>query len=290
MSYNSTPRRLPPWFKVRIRRSDNYRHIESLIKEHTLHTVCEGAGCPNKWECWNRGTATFMILGDACTRGCSFCGVRKGVPEPLDRDEPLKVAVAIRALKLKYAVITSVTRDDLPDGGAGVFASVIREVRRVVPECRIEVLIPDLKGSISALSRIVDASPDVIAHNVETVKTLYPEVRPGADFYKSLTLLRMVKALDKRVVTKSGIIIGFGEGFDEIVDTIRALHDAGCDILTIGQYLSPSKKHLPVKRFYTPEEFDRLSSIAKEIGFALVESGPLVRSSYHADLYTTLGG
>ncbi len=290
MPHNPIHRRLPPWFKIRIRRGENYRHIESLIKEHDLHTVCEGAGCPNKWECWNRGTATFMILGDTCTRGCSFCGVRKGVPEPLYRDEPLKVAEAIKALKLNYAVITSVTRDDLPDGGAGVFASVIREVRSVVPECKIEVLIPDLKGSISALSRIVDASPDVIAHNVETVKTLYPEVRPGADFYRSLTLLRMVKALDKRMLTKSGIILGFGEGFDEIIDTVRALYEAGCNILTIGQYLSPSKKHLPVKRFYTPEEFDKLSSMAKDIGFAFVESGPLVRSSYHADLYTTLEG
>lgn len=274
--------RRPKWLKVRASWGENYRRIKCLSSRLNLHTVCEEANCPNISHCFEQGTATFLILGDICTRGCKFCDVKRGAPLPVDQDEPKRVADAIRELGLKYAVITSVTRDDLPDGGASIFAATVTEIRRSVPGCMVEVLVPDFGGSLEALKKVLDAKPDVLNHNMETVRRLYPEARKGADYQRSLELLGNVKRIDEDMITKSGIMVGLGETREEIAQLMEDLKEADCELLTIGQYLSPSESHLPVKKFYHPDEFAELKELGEKMGFAHVESGPLVRSSYHA--------
>jgi lipoic acid synthetase len=272
----------PAWIRARAPQGPTYERLRDLVRGLALHTVCEEAHCPNLGECWRRGTATFMILGDVCTRACGFCAVRTGLPaRPPDADEPRRVADAVARMRLRHAVITSVNRDDQPDGGAGVFAATIREIRSRLPGCAVEVLIPDFKGSAEALGIVIDARPDVLNHNTETVPRLYRRARPGASFLRSLALLRRSK--EAGLLTKSGIMVGLGEEWDEVLETIEAIRDAGTDVLTIGQYLRPSPSHLEVARYYTPEEFGRLRELALERGYAHVESGPLVRSSYHAE-------
>jgi lipoic acid synthetase len=259
-----------------------YERLSALMRGLGLHTVCEEARCPNIGDCWNRGTATFMILGDVCTRACGFCAVKTGLPaRPPDPEEPRRVADAVARMRLRHAVITSVNRDDQRDGGAGLFAACIREIRARVPGCAVEVLIPDFKGDWTALDTVIAARPDILNHNTETVPRLYREVRPGARFARSLELLRRSK--DAGLLTKSGIMVGLGEEWAEVEETVRAIRDAGTDILTIGQYLRPSAEHLPLRRYYTPEEFARLRESALALGYRHVESGPLVRSSYHAE-------
>jgi lipoic acid synthetase len=259
-----------------------YERLRGLMRDLDLHTVCEEARCPNLGECWNRGTATFMILGDVCTRACGFCAVKTGLPGlPPDALEAVRVADAVARMGLRHAVITSVNRDDQEDGGASVFAACIREVRARVPGCAVEVLIPDFKGKWPALGVVLDARPDILNHNTETVPRLYRQVRPGARFERSLELLRRSK--EAGLLTKSGIMLGLGEEWDEVRETIRRIHEAGTDILTVGQYLRPSLQHLPIRRFYTPEEFEQLKTFALSLGYPHVESGPLVRSSYHAE-------
>lgn len=285
MTRSDKSSRLPEWFKVRMRRGRYFTRIESILKDLSLNTVCEEALCPNRWECWNNGTATFMILGDVCTRDCNFCGVVKGSPKGTDRDEPLRVAEAVKALDLRYVVITSVTRDDLKDGGAEAFALTVEGIKRLSPGCRVEVLVPDFKGSKDAILTLLEASPDVFGHNMETVRRLYPLVRPGADYDRSIGLLRMAKDLKRDIPTKSGLILGFGEDAEEVIEAMEDIRGTGCNILTIGQYLRPSRKHLPVARFYFPEEFERFSLIGRAMGFDHVEAGPLVRSSYQAERY-----
>ncbi|MBI5286979.1 MAG: lipoyl synthase [Deltaproteobacteria bacterium] len=274
---------LPHWFKIKIRMTpgENLSAVRRLVKDLNLHTVCEGAGCPNIWECWNQGTATFMILGEVCTRDCGFCGVHKGRPLSVDEGEPLRVAMAVKALGLRHAVVTSVTRDDIEDGGASIFANIVREIRRLNPETSVELLIPDFRGCDVALSTVLDTRPDILNHNMETVKRLYPEVRSQADYYQSLRLLEKAKV--SGIVTKSGLILGMGETIDEIREVMVNLRAVGCEILTLGQYLRPSKNHRPVTRFYHPEEFDMLKMEGMEMGFRYIEAGPLVRSSYHAE-------
>jgi lipoic acid synthetase len=258
-----------------------YERLQALMRELRLHTVCEEARCPNVGECWNAGTATFMILGDVCTRACGFCAVKTGLPRlPPDPEEPGRVADAVAKMGLRHAVITSVNRDDRKDGGAFSFAEVIREIRRRVPECAVEVLIPDFKGDWEALQLVLDARPDILNHNTETVPRLYRRVRPGARYERSLELLRRSKAAG--LPTKSGIMVGLGEAWDEVLECIAAIRAAGTDILTVGQYLRPSAEHLPLLRYYTPEEFARIREYALSLGYSHVESGPLVRSSYHA--------
>jgi lipoic acid synthetase len=252
------------------------------MREQGLHTVCEEAHCPNIGECWHHGTATFMILGDVCTRACGFCAVQHGRPASLDRGEPARVAEAVRSMDLRYVVITSVDRDDLEDGGASVFAETIRLTRQARPACRIEVLIPDFQGSEASLGTVLDAGPDVLNHNTETVPRLYRMARPGGRYARSLELLRRARACAPAIATKSGIMVGLGEEWHEVVETLADLHAAGVGILTIGQYLSPSAAHLPVLRYYHPDEFERLRATAMDMGFGHVECGPLVRSSYHA--------
>jgi lipoic acid synthetase len=247
-----------------------------------LHTVCEEARCPNLGECWDRGTATFMILGDVCTRACGFCAVKTGLPgRPPDPEEPRRVAAAVARMGLRHAVITSVNRDDQRDGGAAIFAETIRQIREHVPGCAVEVLIPDFKGSWAALDVVLAARPDILNHNTETVPRLYRTVRPGARFERSLELLRRSK--QQGLVTKSGIMVGLGEEWAEVLETIRLIRDAGTDVLTVGQYLRPSAEHLPLLRYYTPDEFAQIREFARGLGYGHVESGPLVRSSYHAD-------
>ncbi len=277
--------RLPEWFRIRMRRGKQFARIESLLKDLSLNTVCKEGGCPNRWECWNRGTATFMILGNVCTRSCSFCGVTKGVPKGVDRDEAIRIAEAVKALGLTYVVITSVTRDDLKDGGAEAFALTVESIKKASPGSRVEVLIPDFKGSREALLTLLEASPDVVGHNMETVRRLYPLVRPGADYERSLEVLRMVRSAGRGILTKSGLILGFGERVGEIMEAMEEIYRTGCAMLTLGQYLMPSRRHLPVMRFYTPEEFEGLSRYGRAIGFHHVEAGPLVRSSYRAERY-----
>ena len=272
----------PAWIKVRAPIGPGYERLQGLMRERRLHTVCEEARCPNVGECWNRGTATFMILGDVCTRACGFCAVKTGLPRlPPDPDEPRRVADAVAAMGLRHAVITSVNRDDQPDGGAAAFAAVIRTIRARVPGCAVEVLIPDFKGDRAALQAVVEARPDILNHNTETVPRLYRVVRPGARFQRSLELLRRSK--EAGLATKSGIMVGLGEEWDEVLETIRAIRVPGTDILTVGQYLRPSLQHLPLVRYYTPDEFRALGEFARSLGYPHVESGPLVRSSYHAE-------
>ncbi len=272
----------PAWIKARAPIGENYERLRGLMRELDLHTVCEEAHCPNVGECWNRGTATFMILGDVCTRACGFCAVKTGLPGLTpDPEEPRRVANAVARMGLRHAVITSVNRDDQRDGGAAIFAAVIREIRTCVPGCAVEVLIPDFKGDWAALQTVLTARPDILNHNTETVPRLYRTVRPGASFPRSLELLRRSK--EAGLLTKSGIMVGLGEERDEVFETIRAIRDAGTDVLTVGQYLRPSPDHLPLVRYYSPEEFDQIRDFGKGLGYAHVESGPLVRSSYHAE-------
>jgi lipoic acid synthetase len=274
----------PEWLKVRYHRNDKFEEIEAMLDTLSLHTVCEQASCPNRMECYGRSTATFMILGRICTRNCTFCDVAKGEAQPVDRDEPLHVAQAIRMLKLKHAVITSVTRDDLPDGGAGHFAEMIRKIRELNGnKTVIEVLIPDFKGSLESLSLVVQAKPEIINHNVETVPRLYPEVRPMADYRRSLKLLGNVKILNPDIRTKSGFMLGLGETEPEIIDVMRDLREVDCDFLTIGQYLRPSKMHHPVVGYIHPDVFETYRKLALEMGFRSVSSSPFTRSSYNAD-------
>ncbi len=275
--------RLPEWLKVRAPGSPGYIRLKNLVREQQLHTVCEEAHCPNIGECWGRGTATFMILGDICTRRCHYCAVTTGRPVGIDLQEPGRLAETVETMGLKYCVITSVNRDDLQDGGAFIFASCIRRVRERTPECRVEVLIPDFGGSWAALEKVVDQRPDVLNHNIESSRRVFPRVRPKGDYQLSLDLLAKAKELDQTTVTKSGIIAGMGETFDEIVETMGDLRQVDCDLLTVGQYLRPSAKHIPIDRFYTPAEFAELRRIGERMGFKHVASGPLVRSSYHAD-------
>ena len=276
-------RRHPTWIKARMPSGGNYAELKKLMRDLQLHTVCEEARCPNIGECWNSRTATFMILGDVCTRRCMFCAVKKGAPGGVvDTDEPRRLGEAVGYLKLNHIVITSVNRDDLADGGASVFAECIAEARKHRPGCTVEVLIPDLEGNWDALAVIVQAHPEVLNHNTETVSRLYRRVRPYANYQQTLNLLRIGKQLDAQVLTKSGLMVGLGETVTELLETMQDIRNTECDILTIGQYLSPSPRHLPIQRYYTPEEFEELKEAGIEMGFRHVESGPLVRSSYHA--------
>jgi lipoyl synthase len=272
----------PDWLRAKAPVGENFHNLKKLARTMGLHTVCESAQCPNIGECWNHKTATFMLLGDICTRRCGFCAVPKGHPEAIDWDEPRRVAEAVATLGLKHAVITSVNRDDDNIGGAKIFAETIRQVRELIPECRVEVLIPDFQGLEEALRIVLDAHPDVLNHNTETVPRLYRAVRSGARYERTLDLLENAKKISPDTVTKSGIMVGLGEAMDEIIATCRDLGSRGVDILTIGQYLRPSKDHLPIARFYAPEEFHTMKIEALRFGFRHVESGPLVRSSYHA--------
>jgi lipoic acid synthetase len=278
--------RKPPWLKRRLPSGSTYQKIRGILKEDQLHTVCQEAHCPNLGECFSRGTATFLILGDHCTRDCRFCAVSHGPTVPPDPEEPRKVSEAVLRMGLDYVVITSVTRDDLSDGGAGHFAQTIREIRRLSPRAQIEVLIPDFQGSVAALETVVKARPDVLNHNLETVPRLYPKVRPGADYERSLNIFKHVQTLDSRMPTKSGLMLGLGEYPEEVRRVLGDLVGVHCSILTLGQYLQPSANHLPVERFIPPEEFDRWRQTALTMGFSEVASGPFVRSSYHAkELY-----
>ena len=277
------PNRLPEWMKVRMPGGPNYLQLKNLLQDGDLHTVCEEARCPNIGECWESGTATFMILGAICTRRCHYCAVTTGRPIGIDIMEPERLAQKVQKLGLKYCVITSVNRDDLVDGGAFIFAKCIQKLRQQVPGCKVEVLIPDFDGSLPGLKKVVDAKPDVLNHNIESTRAIFPKVRPKGKYELSLKLLANVKELDPAMPTKSGIIVGMGEKWDDVVETMKDLRSVGCDLLTIGQYLRPSKVHLPVSRFYTPAEFEELGSIGESLGFKHVASGPLVRSSYHAD-------
>ena len=276
-------RRHPSWIKARMPSGGNYAELKKLMRDLQLHTVCEEARCPNIGECWNSRTATFMILGDVCTRRCMFCAVKKGTPGGVvDVDEPRRLGEAVGHLKLQHVVITSVNRDDLADGGAGIFAECIAEARKHRPGCTVEVLIPDLEGNWDALAVIVQARPEVLNHNTETVPRLYRRVRPYANYQQTLNLLRTSKQLDAQMLTKSGLMVGLGETVTELLETMEDLRNTECDILTVGQYLSPSSRHLPIQRYYTPEEFEEIKEAGAEMGFRHVESGPLVRSSYHA--------
>ncbi|NJD02208.1 MAG: lipoyl synthase [Ruminiclostridium sp.] len=275
--------RKPEWLRVRVNGGSKREEVEEILKRLSLHTVCEQASCPNIMECFGRKTATFMILGKVCTRNCTFCDVRKGRPDMVDADEPLHVAQAVRELNLRHVVVTSVTRDDLAYGGAEHYAAVIGKVRELNPEVVIEVLIPDFKGSYDALSTVIDARPDILNHNVETVPRLYPEVRPMAVYRRSLELLQNVKKMCKDTYTKSGIMLGLGENEQEVLGVFRDLREAGCDFLTAGQYLAPSKSHHPVVEYVRPDVFESYKAKALDMGFKYVASAPLVRSSYQAD-------
>ncbi|MCH6554245.1 MAG: lipoyl synthase [Acidobacteria bacterium] len=277
------PLRRPPWLKVRLPGGENYTDLKRLVRRLDLNTVCESARCPNLAECWQHRTATFMILGNTCTRACGFCAVPSGKPDPaMDWDEPRRVAEAAAHMELKYAVVTSVNRDDQPDGGAAIFAATIHAVRERLPECKIEVLIPDFRGDWAALATVLAARPDVLNHNTETVPRLYRQVRRGALYERSQELLRRAKQLNPRIPTKSGIMVGLGESYDEIIETLRDLRAQRVDILTVGQYLQPTAQHLPIARFYHPDEFAAIKRAALALGFKHAECGPLVRSSYHA--------
>jgi lipoyl synthase len=277
--------RIPSWIRIRAVMDSSVTQLKQLLREHQLTTVCEEASCPNLNECFSHGTATFMIMGDKCTRRCTFCDVAHGRPDPLDANEPLHLAQAIEKMKLKYVVITSVDRDDLLDGGAAHFVSCIEHTRRLSPSTKIEILVPDFRGRMEvALDNLDNAPPDVFNHNLETIPRLYKSVRPGSDYAWSLQLIQAFKKRHPTIVTKSGLMLGLGETNDEILEVLKDLRAHDCDMLTLGQYLQPSKHHHPVLRYVTPEEFDELGQKAKALGFKNVASGPLVRSSYHADL------
>ena len=284
---NTKPRQpKPDWLRIRLGDPTNQNHLLKLIEGLNLHTVCQEARCPNIFECWSDRTATFMLGGDICTRHCGFCAVGKGAPEALDSEEPRHVAEAVHHLNLAHTVITSVNRDDLPDGGAAHWAATIREVRAQNPGCKIEVLIPDFNGDEDALNTVLEAQPDVLNHNTETIARLYRRVRPDADYRQSLTLLQRAAARRDReqpeMLTKSGIMVGLGEEFDEVVELMKDLRSASCDIMTIGQYLQPHARRLPVERYVTPAEFERWRDVGMSMGFKHVQSSPLTRSSYHA--------
>jgi lipoic acid synthetase len=274
--------RLPEWIKIRHKHSELHG-LKSLLRDYGLSTVCEEARCPNKSECFSKPTATFMILGSCCTRNCGFCSVESAAPLPPDKDEPLKVALAAKEMGLKYVVVTSVTRDDLEDGGAQHFAKTVTAIKKHLPYAKVEVLTPDFKGDFSALKTVLDSKPDVFNHNVETVPRLYPAVRPQADYPRSLRLLRQAKEISPTVNTKSGLMLGLGEDYDEVLDVMTDLREADCDFLTIGQYLRPSRENLPVKEYVHPEVFERLREAALGMGFKFVASSPLVRSSMNAE-------
>ncbi len=278
-----TPGRRPEWLRVKLTQNEEYWRLKSLMRTQTLHTVCEEAFCPNLGECWSRGTATFLLMGDICTRSCRFCNVKTGKPLPLDEGEPRRVADSVREMNLRHVVLTSVDRDDQPDGGAHIFANAIREIRAMQPGCTIEVLIPDFKADPKALQLVMDARPEILNHNTETVPRLSRWVRPQARPERSLAVLRMAKEMNPDGLTKSGLMVGLGETWDEILQVLDDLRGVDVDILTIGQYLQPSKNHLPIQRYYHPDEFVALADEANRRGFKWVESAPLVRSSYHAD-------
>lgn len=274
--------RKPPWLKVKAPGGPNYASLKHLIRKLNLHTVCEEAHCPNVGECWEHRTASFMILGDVCTRNCAYCAVAHGTPEPYDPEEPRRLAEAVAHMGLRHVVITSVDRDDLPNGGAEAFAGCVREIRQRLSDTSVELLIPDFKGSDRALGIVVASQPDILNHNLETIQRLYRIARPGGRYDRALRLLRRAKVMDPSLLTKSGIMCGLGEDWDELMQAMRDLRAQGVDILTLGQYLRPSASHLPVTRFYTPEEFAELEHVGLAMGYRHVESGPLVRSSYHA--------
>ncbi|MCH7786749.1 MAG: lipoyl synthase [Chloroflexi bacterium] len=276
-------RRLPNWLKVKMPGGPNYLQLREQLREGQLHTVCEEARCPNIGECWERKTATFMILGDICTRACTYCAVTTGMPTTLDLEEPARLAETVERMGLRYVVITSVNRDELPDGGAFIFAQCIQQIRKRLPECKVEVLIPDFCGNWDALAKVMEAGPQTLNHNIETVRRVFHSVRPKGDYDQSLELLERAKKIAPDGVTKSGMMVGLGETWDEIIDTMRDLRSVDCDLLTVGQYLRPSEKHTPLSRWYTPDEFEELRKEGEALGFRHVASGPLVRSSYHAD-------
>jgi lipoic acid synthetase len=278
----SDPQRKPPWLKVKAPGGPTYLALKHMMRDLKLHTVCEEAHCPNIGECWEHKAATFMILGDVCTRNCAYCAVAHGTPAALDADEPVRLAEAVAQMGLRHVVITSVDRDDLPNGGAEIFAACIAEIRRRLPETSIEVLIPDFKGSPAALRIVVEARPDILNHNLETIERLYRIARPGGRYPRALELLARAKQLDAGLLTKSGIICGLGEDWDELLGAMRDLRAQQVDILTLGQYLRPSDQHLPIARWYTPDEFAELKRFGLALGYRHVEAGPLVRSSYHA--------
>jgi lipoic acid synthetase len=275
--------RLPRWMKMQMPKGESYSKVKNLVNQHQLHTICTSGNCPNIGECWNRGTATFMILGDICTRNCKFCGVKTGKPLPPDPEEPSRIAESVRIMQLKHAVITSVDRDDLPDLGAGFWAETIREVKKLNPETKIEVLIPDFQGKTELIQQVIHAAPEVISHNMETVERLTPQIRSAAKYRTSLEVIRTIA--QSGIVAKSGIMLGLGETESEILQTMDDLRSVGCKVMTIGQYLAPTLGHIQVKEYITPEQFERYRTIGLEKGFAFVESSPLVRSSYRAEVH-----
>jgi len=275
-------RRHPDWLKVRIGGGDNYSQVKTLLRSAKLHTICEEAKCPNIAECFGSGTAVFLILGNICTRNCHYCNVTHGTPGSINDTEPSDIAESVKTLGLKYVVVTSVTRDDLADGGASVFYETVQAIRRANQECTIEVLIPDFKTDEAAIQKVIDAAPDVINHNIEVVEDLFPQMRPQGSYPRSLKVLKTLKTKGRTIPTKSGLMVGLGESIEQILATLHDLRDARVDFLTIGQYLQPTRNHAPIKKYYTPEEFLELKTTALQLGFAHVESGPLVRSSYHA--------
>ena len=277
----------PDWLRVKLPIGESYKHVRNLVDTHKLHTICESGNCPNMGECWGAGTATFMILGNVCTRSCGFCAVATGRPEPLDWDEPQRVAEAIYLMKVKHAVITSVDRDELKDGGSIIWQNTIRAVKMLNTDTTLETLIPDFKGKKEDIERIIEAAPEVVSHNIETVERLTRQVRIQAKYWRSMEVIRILKEGGRR--TKSGIMLGLGEKKEEVIQTIKDLHDNGCDVVTIGQYLQPTHTHLPVQRFVHPDEFAEYREIGYSIGLDYVESGPLVRSSYHSERHVFAG-
>ncbi len=273
--------RRPDWMKIRITTGKNYSELQRLVRHEKLNTVCAEARCPNVYDCWNRRTVTLMILGDICTRSCGFCSIKTGRPLAVDHDEPQRVARAVEAMGLKHCVITSVDRDELPDGGAGIWAATIDAIHERVPSCSVEVLIGDFRGDDGALQTVMDAKPEILAHNMETVRSLAPRIRPQAEYNRSLAVLR--NAAEKGMTVKSGIMVGIGETTDEVEELMHDVVETGCRIFTIGQYLQPTRNQVPVDRYVEPHEFDHFKALGLEMGFKVVESGPLVRSSYHAD-------
>ena len=275
-------RNIPEWLKVKMPSGDNFKYLDSIISNENLNTVCKEARCPNIGECWNQKTATFMILGDTCTRACTYCAVTSGNPNQLDLAEPIRLSNTVYRLGLEYAVITSVNRDDLPDGGAEIFSQCIKLIKKNSPYCKVEVLTPDFQGNLDSLKSIINEKPDTFNHNIETVRRIFPKIRAKGNYELSINVLGQAKQLDKNLITKSGMMVGVGETLDEIIDTLKDLRSVNCDLLTVGQYLRPSKKHTAMARWYTPSEFKKIQSIGYELGFKHVASGPLVRSSYHA--------
>jgi lipoyl synthase len=280
-------RNKPDWLRVKLPIGENYKHVRGLVDTHKLHTICESGNCPNMGECWGEGTATFMILGNVCTRSCGFCAVATGKPESVDWDEPQRVAEAIYLMKVKHAVITSVDRDELKDGGSVIWYNTINAVKTLTPNTTLETLIPDFKGEKENIQRIIDAAPEVVSHNIETVERLTKQVRIQAKYWRSMDVIKTLKQGSMR--TKSGIMLGLGEQKEEVIQTLQDLANAGCDVVTIGQYLQPTKKHLPVQRFAHPDEFAEYKEIGYQLGLDYVESGPLVRSSYHSERHVIAG-